>query len=207
MKSRILSHLREDLHTVRSKDPSIRSTREALFHPSITAIWSHRVAHRLYLAEHRTTARLISNVAKVLTGVEIHPGATIGRRFFIDHGAAVVIGETCVIGNDVMLYHQVTLGSVGWWKDGGPGSARHPILRDGVIVGTNASVLGPIEIGPGAQISAHAVVTRPVRAGARSQSTGGREPLAPLHSYQDEHPPGAEMRISEVLEWRTRPTS
>jgi serine O-acetyltransferase len=187
---KIISRLTEDLHTVLAKDPSIRSTREALFHPNITAIWSHRVARRLYLAEHYATARLISNVAKVLTGIEIHPGATIGRRFFVDHGAAVVIGETCVIGDDVMLYHQVTLGSVGWWQDGGPGSARHPILRDGVIVGTNASVLGPIEIGRGAQIAAHAVVTRPVLPGisVHAAKNGDREAHSPLRSYQETHP-------------------
>ncbi|GAB3297950.1 hypothetical protein GCM10027563_40930 [Parasphingorhabdus pacifica] len=163
---KILPRMKEDLDTVLAKDPSVRSRLEALFHASVTAIWLHKIAHRAYRSGRFVLARILSNTARILTGIEVHPGARIGRRFFVDHGAAVVIGETCVIGDDVMLYHQVTLGSVGWWKDGGPGTARHPVVGDRVVVGTNASVLGAIEIGTGAHIAAHAIVTRSVLPGA-----------------------------------------
>ncbi|MBB5070193.1 serine O-acetyltransferase EpsC [Saccharopolyspora gloriosae] len=167
--------MKEDLDTVLGKDPSVRSRAEALLHASITALWTYRIAHRCYRNRRYVPARVLANAARILTGIEIHPGARIGRRFFVDHGAAVVIGETCVIGDDVMLYHQVTLGSVGWWKDGGPGSTRHPVIGDHVVVGTNASVLGAIEIGAGAHIAAHAVVTRSVLPGAVVHARDGRQ--------------------------------
>lgn len=155
----------EDLRTVRDRDPSILSTAEAILHPGILALWSYRIAHRIHRRGHRVIARLISNLGRVLSGsIEIHPGAQIGRRFFIDHGAGVVIGETAIIGHDVTLFHQVTLGSTGWWRSAA-GERRHPMLEDGVIVGANATVLGNITIGRGAVVGAQALVTADVHPG------------------------------------------
>lgn len=160
--------LREDLDVVIAKDPSIHSRLEAGLHPHITALWLYRLANACYRRSHRVPARLLGLLGRFFTGIEIHPGATIGRRFFIDHGAAVVIGETAEIGDDVMLYHQVTLGSVGWWKDKeSPSSGRHPRLGNDVIIGTNASVLGAITVGHGSRIGAHSVLTTSVPAHSR----------------------------------------
>jgi len=157
-----------DLDMVRERDPSIRSRREAALHPGLQAIWVYRVAAPLHRRGNRLIARLLSNVARTLTGgIEIHPGATIGNRFFIDHGAGVVIGETATIGEDVTLFHQVTLGSVGWWHDSGSGPRRHPTLRDGVVVGANASILGPVTVGAGATVGAQSLVLTDIPAGAR----------------------------------------
>lgn len=164
----LLAAVREDLDTVMSRDPSIRSRTEALLHPGLAAVWAYRIAHPLHRRGHRRTARLLSDVARVLSGsIEIHPGARIGRRFFIDHGAGVVIGETAVIGDDVTLFHQVTLGSVGWWHGTDTAARRHPALGDGVVVGANASILGPVTVGAGTVVGAHALVLRDVPAGAR----------------------------------------
>jgi serine O-acetyltransferase len=165
----IWERMAEDLDVVLAKDPAAGSRVEVLLYPHIHALWIYRIANRCYRRDHRLLARAWSMLGRWLSGIEIHPGATIGRRFFIDHGSAVVIGETVCIGDDVMLYHQVTLGSVGWWRDlhRPPGEPRHPTLEDGVIVGTNASVLGPITIGAGSLVGAHAVVTESVPAGSR----------------------------------------
>jgi serine O-acetyltransferase len=151
----------EDLDVILAKDPAPRSRLEVLLYPHIHALWTYRVAHICYLRGHFLTARALSMTGRWVSGIEIHPGAVIGRRFFIDHGSAVVIGETVRIGDDVMMYHQVTLGSVGWWRDKrrAPGEQRHPTVEDSVIIGTNASVLGPVTIGARSQIGAHAVVT------------------------------------------------
>ena len=127
----------------------------ALLYPGLHAIWAHRLWHALWVRRVRFVARMGSQVTRWLTGIEIHPGATIGRRFFIDHGMGVVIGETAEVGDDVMLYHGVTLG--GRQREGGK---RHPTLGDGVAVGAGAKVLGPITIGAGSVIGANAVVTR-----------------------------------------------
>jgi serine O-acetyltransferase len=150
----------EDLDVVLAKDPAARSRWEVLLYPHIHALWVYRIANWWYLRGHTFMARAWSMFGRLISGIEIHPGATIGRRFFIDHGGAVVIGETVRIGDDVMLYHQVTLGSVGWWRDmtRAPGEARHPVIEDGVIIGTNASVFGPVTIGAGSRIGAHTVV-------------------------------------------------
>lgn len=154
---------REDLDMVQDRDPSVHSRSEALVHPGVLAIWSYRLAHHLHVSGHRLAARVVSNVARVLSGsIEIHPGAEIGARFFIDHGAGVVIGETAVIGNDVTLFHQVTLGSVGWWHNQSAGTRRHPLVQDGVVIGVNASVLGPVTIGAGSVIGAHTLTVRDV---------------------------------------------
>lgn len=164
-----VTRMREDFATVRAKDPAAGSNGEVLLYPHILALWTYRVAHRLWRHGHRVTARALSLGARAVTGIEIHPAAVIGRRFFIDHGTAVVIGATVRIGDDVMLYHQVTLGSVGWWKDlRRPASARrHPVIEDGVVIGTGASVLGPVTVGAGTRIGAHAVVLTDLAPGTR----------------------------------------
>jgi serine O-acetyltransferase len=132
-----------------------------LGYPGLHAIWSHRLCHALWVRRHRLIARLMSQWTRAVTGIEIHPGATIGRRFFIDHGMGVVIGETAEVGDDVMLYHDVTLGGRSLAK-----VKRHPTVEDGVTIGAGARVLGPITIGKGAQIGANAVIVRDVPAGA-----------------------------------------
>jgi serine O-acetyltransferase len=153
--------LRESLRTYRERDPAARSTLEVLLcYPGLHAqIW-HRLAHPLWRAGLKLPARLIAHLSRFLTGIEIHPNATIGRRLVIDHGMGVVIGETAEIGDDVYLYHQVTLGgtSVETGK-------RHPTVGDNVIIGAGAKVLGAIHVGDGARIGANAVVTQPVMAG------------------------------------------
>lgn len=159
-----------DIDTVRSRDPSIRSRTEALLHPAILVMWSHRIAHRLHNRGLRRTARLLSAIARVASGgIEIHPGARIGRGFFIDHGAGVVIGETAVIGDDVTLFHQVTLGSIGWWHDATrpEGARRHPQVGDRVTIGANATLLGPITVGSDSVIGAQALVMKNVPSGSR----------------------------------------
>ncbi|NUT49877.1 MAG: serine acetyltransferase [Saccharothrix sp.] len=176
--------MREDLDTVVAKDPSVHGRAEAVLHPHITALWLHRVAHARYRRAHRISARVVALLARFLTGIEIHPGARIGRRFFIDHGAAVVIGETTVIGDDVMLYHQVTLGSVGWWKDRAhPERQRHPTVEDDVVIGTNASVLGAVTVGRGSRVGAHSVLTRSVP--PRSRVSAAHASLAGLDDGDD----------------------
>ena len=152
----LFSRLREDVIAARVHDPAARTSLEiVLGYSGLHAIWAHRVNARLWRAGFRLPARLGSQVARFLTGVEIHPGATIGRRFFIDHGMGVVIGETAEVGDDVMLYHGVTLGG----KSRGKGK-RHPTLGDGVQVGAGAKILGPVVVGHGSIVGANAVVTK-----------------------------------------------
>jgi serine O-acetyltransferase len=154
--------LREDIRTVFTKDPAARSVIEVLTsYPGLHAIWGHRVAHWLWNHGARFPARFLSHLNRFLTGIEIHPGATIGRRFFIDHGMGVVIGETAEIGDDVLVYKGAVLGGVSLQQ-----RKRHPTLRNGVVVGSNAVVLGPIEIGDNAKIGSGAVVVKPVPANA-----------------------------------------
>ncbi|MFO7245483.1 MAG: serine O-acetyltransferase [Thermaerobacter sp.] len=150
--------LREDIRTVFERDPAAKSTLEVvLAYPGLHAIWFHRIAHRLYRWRLYTLARLVSHISRFLTGIEIHPGAQIGRRFFIDHGMGVVIGETAVIGDDCTLYQGVTLGGTG--KERGK---RHPTLGNNVLVGVGAKVLGNIVIGDNSRIGAGAVVVKDV---------------------------------------------
>lgn len=150
------ARFREDLTSAKLRDPAARSSFEiALLYPGLHALWGHRVWHALWTRRLRFVARAGSQLTRWLTGIEIHPGATIGRRFFIDHGMGVVIGETAEVGDDVMLYHGVTLG--GRQREGGK---RHPTIEDGVAIGAGAKVLGPITIGAGSVIGANAVVTR-----------------------------------------------
>lgn len=165
----------EDWDTVVERDPSIRGHREGLLHPALAALWTHRVAHRLHRRGLRLLARALMLLTRAVTGVEIHPGARLGRRVFIDHGAAVVIGETAVVGDDVTIYHQVTLGAVGWWRDRHrpAGERRHPEVGDRVVLGVNATVLGPVRIGAGAVIGAQALVISDVPGGARVLAPAG----------------------------------
>ena len=156
-----LTVLREDLEAARNRDPSARSLVEiALGYPGVHAIWFHRLSHRMWQEPRlRLFARLLSQTVRAVTGVEIHPGAQLGRRLFIDHGMGVVIGETAVVGDDVLLFHGVTLGGRSMRR-----GKRHPTLGDNVTVGAGAKVLGPVEIGSGAQIGANAVVITDVPA-------------------------------------------
>jgi len=154
----MLKTLREDLQTAFDRDPATRSTWEALTcYPGLHAIWMHRLAHACWNRRLLWLGRFISHLARWLTGIEIHPGATIGRRFFIDHGMGIVIGETTEIGDDCTLYHGVTLGGTTWEK-----VKRHPTLENGVIVGAGAKVLGAIMIGEQSRIGANSVVFRDV---------------------------------------------
>jgi len=156
----MLDAIREDIHTAFDRDPAARSNWEVLTcYPGLHAIWMYRVAHACWRRQWRWLGRFISHMARWFTGIEIHPGATIGRRFFIDHGMGVVIGETTEIGDDVTLYHGVTLGGTTWEK-----VKRHPTLSDGVIVGAGAKVLGAITIGEQSRIGANSVVFHDVPA-------------------------------------------
>lgn len=159
-----------DVACIRSRDPAARSTLEiVLVYPGLHAVMAHRLAAPLWRRGWRTLARLMSFAARVVTGVDIHPGAAIGRRFFIDHGAGVVIGETAVIGDDVTLYHGVTLGGTSW----SPGR-RHPTLGDRVLVGAGAKILGPITVESGSRIGANSVVIEDVPANATVVGIPGR---------------------------------
>ena len=149
-----MEKIKETIEVAREKDPAAKGAINILVNtPGIHAIMFHRVAHSLYNRKHFFTARLISQISRFLTGIEIHPGAQIGRRFFIDHGMGIVIGETAEIGDDVMIFHQVTLGGTG--KDKGK---RHPTIENNVIISAGVKVLGPIVIGENSKIGANAVV-------------------------------------------------
>ncbi|MDO8414056.1 MAG: serine O-acetyltransferase [Gallionellaceae bacterium] len=162
--------LKEDIASVFDRDPAARSTFEVLTcYPGLHARIFHRASHFLWQANFKWLARFLSHIGRFLTGIEIHPGATIGRRFFIDHGMGVVIGETAEIGDDVTLYHGVTLGGTSW-KEG----KRHPTLGKGVVVGAGAKILGPITIGDGAKIGSNAVVVKAVPAGATAAGIPAR---------------------------------
>jgi serine O-acetyltransferase len=154
----------DTIDVIFEKDPACRNVFEALLYQGVWAIFFHRIAHALYKSHIPVLPRMISQFARFLTGgVEIHPGARIGKRFFIDHGAGVVIGETTEIGNNVMLYHQVTLGATGWWRPGpGRKQKRHPTIEDDVTIGVGAAILGPITIGRGSKIGAMALVLESV---------------------------------------------
>ncbi len=158
----MLNWLKEDIACVFERDPAAQSVFEIITaYPGVHAVLIHRLSHRCWNAGFKWLARFIAHISRWLTGIEIHPGAVIGRRFFIDHGMGVVIGETAIIGDDCTLYHGVTLGGTTWNK-----GKRHPTLRDGVVIGAGAKVLGPIEIGAGARVGSNSVVLKPVPAGA-----------------------------------------
>ncbi|GLX79724.1 serine acetyltransferase [Thalassotalea insulae] len=166
----MFSRIKEDIKSVFDRDPAARTTFEVLTnYPGMHAIWIHRLSHKLWLADWKLLARMLSTFSRWLTGVEIHPGATLGRRFFIDHGMGVVIGETAEIGDDVTIYHGVTLGGVSW-----NGGKRHPTLEDNVVIGAGAQVLGPIIIGKGGKVGSNSVVVKDLPANATAVGIPGR---------------------------------
>jgi serine O-acetyltransferase len=185
--------LPDDISVIFEKDPAARSLFDVVLYQGLHAVLLHRLAHALWVRNIPFLPRLISQVGRLLTsGIEIHPGATIGRRFFIDHGTGVVIGETAQIGDNVMLYHQVTLGTTGWWKDMQTGRhKRHPTIEDNVVIGVGASILGPVTIGRNSKIGALALVVESVppnstvvAAPATLLTKGGARALAELTDYQ-----------------------
>ena len=154
MLDRAIFHIKDDIKTIYEKDPAAKNIFEIIFcYPGLHALLMHRLSHKLYKLNIPFIPRFISFIMRILTGIEIHPGAQIGERFFIDHGEGVVIGETTIIGNDVLIYQQVTLGGTGTEK-----GKRHPTLEDGVIVGAGAKILGNITIGKHVRIGAGSVV-------------------------------------------------
>lgn len=162
MKPTLYKRLIEDIDSYLAHDPAARSRPEVvLCYPGYHALIGYRISNALWRRNWRLLARFLSNLSKIFTGIEIHPGAIIGRRFVIDHGTGVVIGETSEIGDDVMLYQGVTLGGTSLEK-----GKRHPTLEDGVVVGSGAQVLGPLKVGAGARIGANAVVLKDVSKGA-----------------------------------------
>ncbi|WP_254787019.1 serine O-acetyltransferase EpsC [Curtobacterium sp. MCBA15_001] len=165
----VLRTVREDLAAARRGDPAARGDLEnAVVYSGLHAIWAYRLAHRLWVARDlpgsRFAARVVAQTARALTGIEIHPGARIGRRFFIDHGMGVVIGETAVVGDDVLVFHGVTLGGRGGAH--GPGAKRHPTVGDRVVLGAGSSLIGAITVGADSVVGANTVVTKDVPAGS-----------------------------------------
>ncbi len=158
----MFDHLKEDIAIVFQRDPAARTHWEILTtYPGVHALLMHRISHCLWQQRFFWLARFSSHIARWLTGIEIHPGASIGHRVFIDHGMGIVIGETAVIGDDCTLYHGVTLGGTSWNK-----GKRHPTLENGVVIGAGAKILGPITIGAGAKIGSNAVVVKDIPANA-----------------------------------------
>jgi len=154
----------EVIKTAYRKDPALKGKLgylEALLYPGVHAVILHRITHFFWRLRIPLLPRLISQINRFFTGIEIHPGAKIGKRFFIDHGMGVVIGETAEIGDDVMMYHGVTLGGHGWWRDE-KGAKRHPTIGNNVILGVGCTVLGPVKVGDNSKIGAGAIVTHDV---------------------------------------------
>lgn len=167
----MFNSLRENVACILERDPAARSKLEVLTcYPGLHAIMAHKLAHRLWQAQFFWLGRMVSHLSRMLTGIEIHPGATIGRRVFIDHGCGVVIGETSEIGDDCTIYQGVTLGGTRLYK----GAKRHPTLGRGVVVGAGAQVLGGFTVGDGARIGSNAVVVKPVPAGATAVGNPAR---------------------------------
>jgi serine O-acetyltransferase len=199
----LLGMIKEDIQTVFSKDPAARTVWEVIFcYPGLHAIWLHRIAH--FLWKHRLffLARLLSHINRFLTGIEIHPGAKIGRRFFIDHGAGVVIGETAEIGDDVLMYQGVVLGGTSLEK-----KKRHPTIEDNVIIGAGAVILGPITVGKGAKIGAGSVVVKSVPPGTTVVGVPARIAEKAISSQDLEHgklPDPVLRAIAELLEGQRR---
>jgi serine O-acetyltransferase len=166
--------LKDDIKAVFDRDPAARSVLEVLFcYPGLHALWFHRISHWFWTHEFFFIGRFISHMGRFCTGIEIHPGARIGKGFFIDHGMGVVIGETAEIGENVTLYHGVTLGGVSWEK-----TKRHPTIGDNVVIGSGAKVLGPFTVGSGSKIGSNSVVVREVPANATVVGIPGRVVMA-----------------------------
>jgi len=162
-----LARIKEDLDNAITQDPAARNRLEvALTYPGVHAVWGHRISHFLWSINLKLLARIHANAVRFTTGVEIHPAATVGRRFFIDHGMGVVIGATAIIGDDVMMYHDVTLGA----KANVQGK-RHPTIENSVVIGAGARIIGDITIGHGARISANVVITKDVPAQSSLESS------------------------------------
>jgi serine O-acetyltransferase len=176
----MLSGLVEYLDSIKARDPAARSRWEVVLYPGVLALGLHRVAHWLFRGELYFLARLVNHIARFLTAIDIHPGAEIGRNFFIDHGF-VVIGESASVGDDVTIYQHVTLGGTN--PANGVAGKRHPTISDGVIIGSGAQVLGPIVVGPRARIGANAVVTRDVPEGATMVGIPARPTLVDAEQY------------------------
>jgi serine O-acetyltransferase len=179
----MFSRLREDIACIRERDPAARSTWEVLTcYPGLHALVMHRWAHAAWGAGFKWLGRFVSHLARFLTGIEIHPGATVGRRVFIDHGMGVVVGETAEIGDECTIYQGVTLGGTSLTK----GAKRHPTLGRGVIVGANAQVLGGFTVGDGARVVSSAVVVKPVPAGATAVGNPARIIQAEAEAAREE---------------------
>jgi serine O-acetyltransferase len=179
--------LKEDIQTVFVKDPAARSIAEVLFcYPGLHALWSHRVAHYLWRHKIRFFARLVSNISRFFTGIEIHPGAKIGRRFFIDHGAGVVVGETAEIGDDVLMYQGACLVGTSLKKE-----KRHPTIGNNVVIGAGAIALGAITIGDGTRIGSGSVVVKPVPPGVTVVGIPGK-------IVEDRHSPLTALEHSKL---------
>jgi serine O-acetyltransferase len=163
----LLRHIKEDIKAVLRQDPAARNSLEVILtYPGLHAVWGYRIAHFLWQVKLKLAARIYSNWIRAVTGIEIHPAAKIGRRFFIDHGMGVVIGATAIVGDDVMIYHDVTLGA----RTGGSGK-RHPTIGNNVVIGAGARVLGDISVGNGVKIAANMVVTKSVPASTNVDSS------------------------------------
>lgn len=177
MLTRILQTIKEDIKTIYKKDPAAKNPVEVLFcYPGLHALWLHRLAHKLWIWKLPVIPRFISTFSRFLTGIDIHPGATIGKRFFIDHGMGVVIGETTEIGDDVLLYQGVTLGGTS-----SKAEKRHPTLKNNVVVGAGAKVLGNIILGEGAKVGAGSVVVNDVPEHATVVGIPGRVVLQKVY--------------------------
>ncbi|NJD38873.1 MAG: serine O-acetyltransferase [Geobacter sp.] len=170
----MFKQIRDDINSVYDRDPAARSALEIIFcYPGLHAVWLHRIAHWFWQHKWFFVGRFVSQTSRFLTGIEIHPGAKIGRRFFIDHGMGVVIGETAEIGDDVTIYHGVTLGGVTWDK-----VKRHPTLEDKVVIGSGAKILGPFTVGRGAKIGSNSVVVKEVPPNATVVGIPGKVGMA-----------------------------
>jgi len=180
----MFARLRSDIQAVFDRDPAARSTLEVIFcYPGLHAVWFHRISHWFWKREFFFLGRLTSHIARFLTGIEIHPGATIGKGFFIDHGMGVVIGETAEIGDNVTLYHGVTLGGVSWEK-----VKRHPTLQDNVVIGSGAKILGPFTVGKDSKVGSNSVVVKEVPPNSTVVGIPGRVVMAaekPAHERMD----------------------
>lgn len=183
----LVALLREDVHAIVDRDPAARNPVEVvLCYPGLHAVWAHRIAHALWRADAFLLARVISQAARWLTGIEIHPGARIGRRLFIDHGMGVVIGQTAEVGDDVTIRQGVTLGGAGTRKE-----KRHPTIEDAVVVGAGATVIGRIRVGRGSKIGSGAVVVRDVPPHSAVVGIPGRLMLRPGGEAVDPDPAGS----------------
>jgi len=197
--------IREDIRTVFKKDPAARSTLEVICcYPGLHAVWIHRVSHFLWERQFYFLARLLSHISRMLTGIEIHPGAKLGRRVFIDHGSGVVIGETAEVGDDVLIYMGVVLGGTALEK-----TKRHPTIENDVVIGSGASVLGPITVGKGAKIGSGSVVIRAVPPGATAVGVPARitGPEKSVYTGPLDHnklPDPALLVISQMLDRLSR---